>query len=118
MFVKALYEADMMRLQEKTLGRLVWHNAMPNHHGFKEFLRKIAEKLEKAKFPYRVIDLVHFGIAIVSSYYCRVTKKVFKKYLRGSKRVSFLILSRLSTRKTWRNRARAKTSILLRWSVG
>jgi hypothetical protein len=54
-FVKALYEADKMRLKEETLARLVWEHKRPNHHAFKEFIRCTAEKLERAKFPYRLL---------------------------------------------------------------
>jgi hypothetical protein len=56
--VKVLYEADKMRLKEDTLARLVWEHKRPNHHTFKEFIRSTAEKLERAKFPYRLLPVM------------------------------------------------------------
>lgn len=55
-FVKALYEADKMRLREATLDRLIWKDNV-NHCNFKVFIRRLAEKLEKAKFPYRLLPV-------------------------------------------------------------
>jgi hypothetical protein len=56
-FVKALYDADGMRRKEATLGRLVWGQE-PKHHTFRELARWLAEKLEKAKFPYQLLPLM------------------------------------------------------------
>jgi hypothetical protein len=57
-FVKALYEANKMRLKEDTLAKLVWEHKNPTHHNFKEFVRSTAEKLERAKFPYRLLPVM------------------------------------------------------------
>ena len=56
-FIKTLYYASGMRLKRERLGKMVWDNEMPNHHNFKEFIRKTAMKLEKALFPYRLIPV-------------------------------------------------------------
>jgi len=56
-FVKALYEADKMRLKEETLDRLIWKDKI-KHSNFKVFVRRLSEKLEKAKFPYRLKPVV------------------------------------------------------------
>jgi len=55
-FLKILYEAKGMRLKEATLDRLIWKGNV-THHNFKEFIRRLAEKLEKAKFPYRLLPV-------------------------------------------------------------
>ena len=55
--IKALYFANGMRLKVATLGRVVWDNDVPKHRSFKEFIRKIAAKLETALFPYRLIPV-------------------------------------------------------------
>ena len=60
-FVKALYEARKMRLKEATLDRLVWNNELSSHDAFKEYMRWLATKLEKAKFPYRLIPVKSKG---------------------------------------------------------
>ena len=52
-FVKSLYEVDKMRLKEATLDKIVWEGKV-NHRNFREFVRRLAEKLEKAEFPYRL----------------------------------------------------------------
>lgn len=54
--LKALYEAKKMRLKESTLDQLIWKGNV-KHHTFKEFIRRLAEKLEKAKFPYRLLPV-------------------------------------------------------------
>jgi DNA-binding response OmpR family regulator len=60
-FIRALYHANGMRLKEKTLGKIVWQDEMPDHHNFKEFIRKTAIKLEKTQFPYRLIPIKSKG---------------------------------------------------------
>jgi len=61
-FIKVLYEADKMRLKEATIGRIVWgRDKEPNHPAFKEFTRWLAEKLEKAKFPYQLRHVMSKG---------------------------------------------------------
>jgi len=54
-FLKALYFADRMRLKEETLGRIVWGNEVLNHRNFTRYVLRLAERLEKAHFPYRLI---------------------------------------------------------------
>ena len=60
-FVKVLYDAKKMRLKEATFDRLVWNNKLPSHDAFKEYIRWLATKLEKAKFPYRLIPVKSKG---------------------------------------------------------
>jgi len=56
-FVKALYEADQMRQKVRTLGKKVWNNPVVKQHTFIVALHWLAEKLEKAKFPYRLLPV-------------------------------------------------------------
>ncbi|MDR0328803.1 MAG: hypothetical protein LBI05_10955, partial [Planctomycetaceae bacterium] len=56
-FVKALYDSKSMKLKEATLGRLVWGQE-PKHQTFKELVRWLAEKLERAKFPYQLLPVM------------------------------------------------------------
>ena len=60
-FIKALFEAKKMRLKEAALDQLVWNNELPSHDAFKEYIRWLATKLEKAKFPYRLIPVKSKG---------------------------------------------------------
>ena len=55
-FLKALYEADKMRLKEATLDKIVWDGNV-KHRNFREFVRRLVERLEKAKFPYRLLPV-------------------------------------------------------------
>ena len=59
--IKVLYEAKKMRLKEAALDQLVWNNELPSHDAFKEYIRWLATKLEKAKFPYRLIPVKSKG---------------------------------------------------------
>jgi len=54
--VKALYEADKMRLKEATLDKRFWDGKV-THKTFKENIRQIAEKLERGKFPYSLLPV-------------------------------------------------------------
>jgi len=61
-FVTALYGADKMRLTEGTLGKYVWgKNREPKHKTFTEYVRGLALKLEKAKFPYHLLPAMSQG---------------------------------------------------------
>ena len=55
--VKALYDANGMKMKEGTLGRLAWGDE-PTHKNFKERISRVSEKLEKAKFPYRLLPVM------------------------------------------------------------
>jgi len=52
--IKSLYYADKMRLKRESLGKLVWNNDCVRQNTFIVFLHRLSEKLEKAKFPYRL----------------------------------------------------------------
>jgi hypothetical protein len=52
-FIKALYYADGMRLKEATLDKQIWKGKV-THRTFTRYIHRLAEKLEKAKFPYRL----------------------------------------------------------------
>jgi hypothetical protein len=52
--LKALYYADKMRLKESTLDKLIWEGRV-KHEAFVEYVRRLAEKLEREKFPYRLL---------------------------------------------------------------
>jgi len=54
-FIKALFEADKMRLKREILGGIVWNNDLVRQNTFIVFLHWLAGKLEKAKFPYRLL---------------------------------------------------------------
>ena len=56
-FVKALYDADKMRLKRELLGKVVWNDSLVNRHTFIVLFHWLSEKLEKAKFPYRLIPV-------------------------------------------------------------
>jgi len=62
-FVKALYEADEMRLEIEALEALVWRDDMEEkgkivkQHTFVVALQRISEKLERAKFPYKLLPI-------------------------------------------------------------
>ena len=58
--IKALYDAKKMRLREATLCPIVWSDgdSADNHDNFKELIRWLSEKLEKAKFPYRLLPVM------------------------------------------------------------
>jgi hypothetical protein len=61
-FVRSLYEANKMRLKEVTLGKRVWgRNGEPKHRTFNQFVHWLADKLEKAKFPYRLLPAMSKG---------------------------------------------------------
>jgi hypothetical protein len=58
--VKALYEAEGMSLTEEIIGEIIWDtdpekSELPNHKNFKVFLLRLATRLEKEKFPYRLL---------------------------------------------------------------
>jgi len=55
-FVKALYEADKMRLKEATLEKIIW-NGRVTHDTFTGYITRLVEKLERAKFPYRLLPV-------------------------------------------------------------
>ena len=55
--VKALYDANGMKMKEGTLGRLAWGNE-PAHKNFTERIRRVSEQLEIAKFPYRMLSVM------------------------------------------------------------
>ena len=60
-FVKALYEANDMRLEIAVLEEIVWKDDMEEkgkvirQNTFRVALLRLAEKLERAKFPYRLL---------------------------------------------------------------
>jgi len=61
-FIKVLYEADKMRLKIATLEKTVWRDdiqkgkiAAVRQNSFIVFLNWLAVKLEKGKFPYRLM---------------------------------------------------------------
>ena len=55
-FILALYKAKKMRLKEGTLGKRIWgKEGEPTHNTFTEYVRWLSLKLEKAKFPYRLL---------------------------------------------------------------
>jgi uncharacterized protein Usg len=58
--MKILYTAKKMRMREATLCPLVWSDgdSADNHSNFKELLRWLSEKLEKAKCPYRILPVM------------------------------------------------------------
>jgi len=56
-FVKALYEADKMRLKRETLGLIVWNCDLVRQNTFLVFLHWLSEKLERVHFPYRLIPI-------------------------------------------------------------
>jgi len=53
-FIRALYYANGMRLKRDRLGRLVWDNDCVRQNTFIVFLHRLSEKLEMARFPYRL----------------------------------------------------------------
>jgi hypothetical protein len=61
LFVKALYEADGMQLEIADLEDLVWkvdekkNVEMVTSSTFRVLLHRLSTKLEKAKFPYRLL---------------------------------------------------------------
>ena len=55
--VATLYAANKMRLKEATLGKRAWGDE-PTHRAFRERVRSVTEKLEKAKFPYRLLPVM------------------------------------------------------------
>jgi len=55
-FLKALYYADKMRSKEATLDKIVWKGKV-NHRTFTVFVRRLAERLEGAKFPYQLLPV-------------------------------------------------------------
>jgi len=60
-FVKTLYEADEMQLKIADIEELVWQaeendqDRTVSQHTFIVCLHRLSEKLEKAKFPYRLL---------------------------------------------------------------
>ena len=54
-FIKALYESDKMRIKKQQLERHVWGKDKVKHHTFTVLLHWLSEKLEIAKFPYRLL---------------------------------------------------------------
>ena len=60
-FVKALYEANEMRLEIAVLEEIMWKDDMEEkgkvirQNTFRVALLRLAEKLERAKFPYRLL---------------------------------------------------------------
>jgi DNA-binding response OmpR family regulator len=55
--VKALYEANKMRLKRETLGVIVWNCDLVRQNTFLLFFHWLSEKLERARFPYRLIPI-------------------------------------------------------------
>ena len=56
-FVKALYEANGMKLKEQTIGVRVWGYEQ-SHKNFKDKFYQLQAILEKAKFPYRLLPVM------------------------------------------------------------
>jgi len=62
-FVKALYEADEMQLEIAALEELVWQGDIEEkgmivkQHTFVVALQRFSEKLEKEKFPYKLLPV-------------------------------------------------------------
>ena len=62
LFLKVLYEADGMQLTEDAICGMVWRQDKdPEHHTFKESVRWLTEKLEKARFPYQLLPVMSEG---------------------------------------------------------
>ena len=55
--IKALYHAEGMRLKRDKLGLLVWNNDCVRQNTFIVFLHRLSEKLEMARFPYRLLPV-------------------------------------------------------------
>jgi len=61
-FIQALYEANEMRLEIAILEEMVWKDDLEEkgkvirQNTFRVALLRLAEKLEKAKFPYRLLS--------------------------------------------------------------
>ena len=75
--VKALYEAKNMRLKEETLGQRAWGKET-THEAFKERVRCVTEKLEKAKSPYRLFSVMSKEKTIPTGEKYRNGKQKFK----------------------------------------
>jgi transcriptional regulator with XRE-family HTH domain len=61
-FVKALYEADEMQLEIAALEELVWQDDISKgkfikQHTFVVALQRFSERLEKEKFPYKLLPI-------------------------------------------------------------
>lgn len=56
-FVRALYGANKMRQKVRTLGKKIWNNPVVKQHTFIVALHWLAEKLEKARFPYKLLPV-------------------------------------------------------------
>jgi len=56
-FIQVLYEANDMKRTVRTLGLQVWGNPMVRQNTFIVFTHWLSAKLEKAKFPYRLLQV-------------------------------------------------------------